>query len=41
MPKLTREELFLNALKGFLEDITVYTNPNEETKYNILAYNLI
>ena len=40
MPKLTREELFSKSLKEFLEDITVYTSPYEQTKYSILHYTL-
>ena len=40
MPKLTREDLFCNAIQTFLEDLTVETNHNEETKYNILRYDL-
>ena len=40
MPKLTRDDLFRNAMETFLSDITVVSNPNEETKYNILSYEL-
>ena len=40
MPKLTRDDFFHNAMEEFLSDITVVSNPNEETKYSILRYEL-
>jgi len=40
MPKLTRDDFFRNAIESFLSDITVVSNPNEETKYSILTYEL-
>jgi hypothetical protein len=40
MPKLTRDDLFRNAMETFLSDITVVSNPNEETKYSIFKYEL-
>jgi hypothetical protein len=41
MPKLTRDDLFRNAIEMFLSDVTVTSIPNEETKYNISTYELI
>ena len=38
MPKLTRDDFFRNAMETFLSDITVISNPNEETKYSIFKY---
>ena len=40
MPKLTRDDLFRNAIEMFLSDVTVTSIPNEETKYNISTYEL-
>ena len=40
MPKLTRDDLFHNAIDMFLSDVTVITNQNEATKYNISTYEL-
>ena len=40
MPKLTRDDLFRNAIEVFLSDVTVIYNLNEETKYNISTYDL-
>jgi len=41
MPKLTREELFSNAFKDFLNDFTtINETTNTEINYNILTYEL-
>ena len=40
MPKLTREDLFCNAIDVFLSDITILSGENEVTKYSISRYAL-